>query len=93
MQINFNPDHPSVARVNGPMTKPAPASADSAPISFDQSEALNQALAQTPDTRSEVVTRARNLVASDQYPPDFVLHRIARLLATSEIQTPVPSAS
>jgi hypothetical protein len=49
--------------------------------SFGQADALNQQLAQTPDSRPAAVEKARNQVHLAQYPPPEAVDRIARLLA------------
>ena len=49
--------------------------------SFQNSEALNNALNSTPDVRPEVVTRAKDLVSSSIYPPPRVIRQISTLLA------------
>ncbi|HAV61846.1 MAG TPA: hypothetical protein DCY13_05735 [Verrucomicrobiales bacterium] len=49
--------------------------------SFDRSAALNRSLAEVPDTRSEVVARARRLIEDPKYPPTEAISKIADLLA------------
>jgi hypothetical protein len=48
---------------------------------FSGAAALTEALAQLPDTRPEVVQRAREVVGTVMYPPSETLDRIAKLLA------------
>jgi hypothetical protein len=48
---------------------------------FDNADALEKALERTPDVRSEVVERGKQLVADQTYPPRETLQRIAALLA------------
>ncbi len=48
---------------------------------FNRTDALRQALADTPDIRPEEVERARKLISTSQYPPPETLDRLARLLA------------
>jgi hypothetical protein len=48
---------------------------------FHASVALEKALEQTSDVRSEVVERARELVGQVNYPPRETLRQIATLLA------------
>jgi len=49
---------------------------------FDKTQALNQALNDSPDTRASEVARAKQLVSSLKYPPDEVVRGFARLLAS-----------
>jgi hypothetical protein len=49
---------------------------------FRGTEALQRALAQTPDVRPEAVARGQALAASDEYPPQEVVRRLAAMLAT-----------
>ena len=55
---------------------------------FSGTEALTEALARLPDTRPEVVQKAREVVGSVKYPPDETLNRIAKLLAMQLSQHP-----
>lgn len=48
---------------------------------FKSSEALNRALAETPDIRPASVDRARSLAASSLYPPTELINGISNLLA------------
>ena len=48
---------------------------------FSESDALNQALADTPDVRAHEVDRARKLVASIHYPPTELIDGLSHLLA------------
>lgn len=49
---------------------------------FRGTEALQRALAQIPDVRPEAVARGQALAASDEYPPQEVVRRLAAMLAT-----------
>ena len=59
--------------------------------SFERSTALNEALAETPDVRPEVVARARALVGDPTYPPEVAIKKISQLLAmkiqSNEVQS------
>jgi hypothetical protein len=48
---------------------------------FSRAEALNKALEETPDARTEDVLRAKDLFNQVQYPPVQIIHRLSRLLA------------
>lgn len=51
---------------------------------FKHTQALQRVLQQAPDVRPEVVARGRELVASDSYPPQETIRRLARLF-TAEL--------
>jgi hypothetical protein len=82
MEVKFNKE----INVAPPVTRPekaAPVQArqsDPEPA-FDNSRNLDEALSATPDVRTDVVDRARDLVKSPQYPPVETMKKIARLLA------------
>jgi hypothetical protein len=48
---------------------------------FDKSEALNQALRQLPDSRAELVTRAKEKASLSGYPPPETIRKFSALLA------------
>jgi len=48
---------------------------------FDKSEALNQALRQLPDSRAEVVAKAKEKVSLSGYPPPETIRKFSALLA------------
>jgi hypothetical protein len=48
---------------------------------FSRHDALDRALQDDPDVRTEEVERTRDLFTSVQYPPVQLIHRISRLLA------------
>ena len=50
-------------------------------VSFSTSDSLKSRLSQISTVRPEQVARAKQLVADASYPPDYVLNRIATLLA------------
>ncbi len=81
MQINSNNYTGNVARVayvssNGKANAPK---GDN--VQFEQTAALERSLKETPDVRSDVVDRAKDLVSSPNYPPPEVIKRISNLLA------------
>jgi hypothetical protein len=63
-------------------------------VSFTTSRSLDQALAELPDVRADVVERARALISSAPYPPAETLDKLARLLALApdEAESSRPSA-
>jgi hypothetical protein len=87
MEINPNRSVDAAAATAGPAkSRGAAARVESdEDTCFQSSNSLNSALEATPDSRSEVVSRAENLVASSSYPPPELIQRIANLLAANLI--------
>jgi hypothetical protein len=83
MEINPNRNVDPVIPAAGPAKARATAPTQANGTSFDQSAGLDSALAATPDSRPEVVSRAESLVASSNYPPPEMINRIANLLAAN----------
>jgi hypothetical protein len=81
MEIKLNTNIESVGRVAGSQPKKLEAKTEEQTPSFDRSEALNDALRQTPDVRSEVVANAKKAVGNSSYPPSETIRKIAVLLA------------
>ena len=81
MEIEFNTGRITPASPAQPAGKRdvAPAAPDT--VSFSTSDSLKNQLSQISTVRPEQVARAKQLVADTQYPPDYVLNRIAILLA------------
>ena len=81
MQVNTNLNTASIAKV----TTEAPVrTAPARPVSeteFSATDALNNALDQTPDVRPDAVARAANLVSDKDYPPLEIIRRLSRLFA------------
>jgi hypothetical protein len=50
---------------------------------FVRSDALNRALAATPEVRPEMVQNARKLVADPPYPPPEAIRRLSHLLVNN----------
>lgn len=48
---------------------------------FKRTEAVQRAMALSPDVRPEVVARGKELVASESYPPQETIRRLGRLFA------------
>jgi len=81
MEIKLSHNLAAVSRLaNGP-ARPRETQAGGDAAAFDRAEALNQALAATPDVRPEVVARTRALVADANYPPRETIERLATLFA------------
>lgn len=82
MEIEFHPGRYSEPGVSQSVTRRAAAQpvAPTAP-SFERSQSVERALAETPEVRPEKVERARVYAADVKYPPDEVLERLSHLLA------------
>lgn len=82
MEIKFNSDvNPIPATTNAaPAKARTVSSADPAP-QFEGARALEEALAATPDIRSEKVQEGQALTSMQNYPPMETMAKIARLLA------------
>ena len=82
MEIEFNPNSripqagPSQPTARRRTTSAAPDS-----VSFSTSDSLKRQLSQISTVRPEQVARAKELVSDPSYPPDYVINRIAALLA------------
>ncbi len=86
MQINTNYHFSPVEGVSATRSAAAKAAAGPAPAtedvaSFPNANALNKALAQTPDIRADKVARAKELVKQSDYPPAEMVKKIGELLA------------
>ncbi len=92
MEIEFNPSRVPQPGSSQPVARrdATPAAADA--VSFSTSDSLRSQLSKISTVRPEQVARAKALVADIQYPPDYVLDRIATLLAIHTKANP-PSSS
>jgi hypothetical protein len=82
MEIDFNPSRVPKAEPSQPAARPsAPASVDG--TSFQDTAALQEKVKNLPSTRPEKVAAAKALMADTNFPPDYVLKRVAVLLATN----------
>ena len=84
MEVNPNAGTSPLQSVPGrtPATAPAnPKVGDAA--SFQETDAVNGALLQTPEVRPEAVARAQALIADAQYPPLSTVHAISKLVAAN----------
>lgn len=61
--------------------EPAQSAAAASAMSFDNTEALEQTLKQTPTVRPEAVSRAAALLSDPGYPSNEVLDRVATVLS------------
>lgn len=81
MDINFNPQVNTVARVATSQVKSGGAAASTDEVVLDESKQLEARFAEMPDTRSAMIERGKALVADPNYPPNETVQKIAHLLA------------
>jgi hypothetical protein len=82
MEIEFNPGRYGEPGVSQGVTRRTAAHPAAPPApSFERSQSVERALAETPAVRPEKVERARIYAADVKYPPDEVLERLSHLLA------------
>lgn len=75
---------PGVARASTPPPPPPPPAADvSSPVTSQQATFVAQVAAQ-PTVRPEQVERAKQLLASPNYPPRAIVESVAKLIADSQ---------
>ena len=81
MEIEFNTSRIPSTESRQPVARrdSIPASPDT--VSISTSDSLNAQLNQPATVRPEQVARAKALASDSSYPPDYVLNRIAVLLA------------
>ena len=81
MEVNPNASANAVPRPTGkpPVTSKAAPRTDS--VSLRGTEAIDSALQQVPDVRTEAVTKAAMLVGDVKYPPLQTINAISNLLA------------
>ena len=73
-----------VARASTPPPPPPPPAADvSSPVISQQATFVAQVAAQ-PTVRADQVDRAKQLLASPNYPPRAIVESVARLIADSQ---------
>ena len=81
MQVNPNNSPGEVSRVEPYRPSPLAAKLEHEQTDFTHVAALNNALQDVPQVRTEEVERAKKLIQDANYPPPYALVRIARLLA------------
>ena len=83
MDINLNPQVDKIAKVVTGQVKTREIAPPKEEVELSESRALEDRLAAVSDVRTEVVDRARGLVANPHYPPAETIAKIASLLAIS----------
>ncbi len=81
MQVDPKLTTSAVARVDTSQPLVRKAKSDSDYATFSRTEALHNSYRDVPDVRSDVVSKAKELVSSSTYPPPETIKRISNLLA------------
>jgi anti-sigma28 factor (negative regulator of flagellin synthesis) len=81
MEIEFNTSRIPPAESSPTVSRRDTTSTDTDAVSFSTSDSLKSKLNNLSTARPEQVAKAKEKVADGQYPPDYVLNRVAVLLA------------
>jgi len=81
MDINLNPQVDKIAKVVVGQVKAREVAPPKQEVDLSESQALENRLTAVSEVRTEVVDRARGLVANPHYPPAETISKIASLLA------------
>jgi hypothetical protein len=81
MEIEFNTSRIPGTEAGSKVAKRDTTSAASDAVSFSTSDSLKSKLSAISTARPDAVARAKELVSDTKYPPDYVLDRVATLLA------------
>jgi len=81
MEIQFHVNVGSVGRTPPNKTVSREARSAQDEVALENARALQRALEETPQSRSEVVNRAAQLVGDVNYPPPETIQKISNLLA------------
>lgn len=84
MEIKLNTSVDAVDRVSASQPKRGAARTEGAGAAFAHSEALDKALWSVPDSRVDVVAKAKQATALSTYPPPETIKKISVLLAKSK---------
>jgi hypothetical protein len=83
MEVNPNISPSAVPKVTAkPVATLSVKAAVGDSASFGRTDAVNNALQQVPDVRTDAVMRARALLDDNDFPPPLVLNAISKLIAT-----------
>ena len=88
MEIEFNTGRIPQAESSPQTVKRASAPDVSASVSFSASDSLKSQLNSMAAARPEAVAKGKELAAESTYPPDFILDRVAVLLAVHAKASP-----
>lgn len=81
MEVEFNAGLTGNSPVSQSPVRREPAQTAASVMSFNNTEALEQTLKETPTVRPEAVNRATALLSDPDYPSDEVMDRVANALA------------
>jgi hypothetical protein len=81
MEVDFNAGLTGNSPVGQSPVRREPAQSAASAMSFNNTEALEQTLKETPTVRPEAVNRAAALLSDPDYPSDEVMDRVATALA------------
>lgn len=81
MEVEFNAGLTGNTPVGQSPVRREPAQSAASAMSFDNTQALEQTLKETPTVRPEAVNRAAALLSDPNYPSDEVMDRVANALA------------
>jgi len=86
MEIDFNTSRIAKPEITSPATRSATSPAATDTSSFTGAASLDTQLQSLPPTRGDQVALAKTLITNPEYPPQFLLDRIAALLAAHNLQ-------
>jgi hypothetical protein len=81
MEVEFNAGLTGNIPVGQSPIRREPAQSAASAMSFDNTQALEQTLKETPTVRPEAVNRAAALLSDPEYPSNEVMNRVATVLA------------
>jgi hypothetical protein len=81
MEIEFNPSRIPPSGYSETVARRGASRVNADPESMTGTTGLQDQLNALPEVRPDKIERAKALAADDSYPPDYLLDRIARLLA------------
>ncbi|HEY1789937.1 MAG TPA: hypothetical protein VGJ73_17460 [Verrucomicrobiae bacterium] len=81
MEVEFNAGLTGNIPVSQSPVRREPAQSAASEMSFDNTQALEQTLKETPTVRPEAINRAAALLSDPGYPSDEVMNRVATVLA------------
>jgi hypothetical protein len=88
MEVEFNASLAASNPVSQSPVRRQPTQSAGNVMSFENTQALEQTLKETPTVRPEAVSRAAALLADTNYPSDEVLNRVASTLAQNIKNSP-----
>lgn len=81
MEVKLNTNANPIGPVSAGQPKKNEVKVEGGGAAFDKTEALNQMLRQSADSRTEEVAKAREKMALTPYPPPEAIRKISALLA------------